>query len=70
MLLFGVCPGNKFQIQRDDQKLTAPPQGFNSVHGKAGISLNYDEIVLYNPDGALPKYIIVYQRDGEEKIAR
>ena len=70
MLLFDVCPGNKYQLRSDDEKLTAPPAGHNSVHGKAGGSLNYDELVLYNPDGALPKYIIVYTRDGEGKIAK
>lgn len=69
MLLFDVCPGNKYQLQTDDEKLTAPPEGYNSVHGKHGISLNYDELVLYNPDGALPKYIIVYSKDGDHKIA-
>ena len=70
MLLFDVCPGNKYQLQRDNETLTAPPQGYDSVHGKHGISLNYDELVLYNPDGALPKYIIVYTKDGEDKIAK
>lgn len=70
MLLFDVCPGRKYQLQRDDETLTAPPQGYNSVHGKSGIRLNYDEIVLYNPDAALPKYVIFYQKDGEHKIAK
>lgn len=70
MLLFQVCPGKKYQLQRDNETLTAPPQGYNSVHGKQGISLNYDELVIYNPDGALPQYIIVYQKDGDRKIAK
>ena len=69
MLLFEVCPGNKYQLQNDDKTLTAPPEGYNSVHGKAGGSLNYDELVLYNPDGAVLKYIIVYSKDGDCKIA-
>jgi hypothetical protein len=70
MLLFDVCPGKKYRLQRDDETLTAPPEGYNSVHGKAGIRLNYDELVLYNPDGAIPKFIIIYSKDGNEKIAK
>ena len=70
MILFDVCPGNKYDLQRDDETLTQPPSGYNSVHGKAGFSLNYDELVVYNPDGAFPKYIILYQRDGENRIAQ
>ena len=70
MLLFEICPGDTYVLQRDDETLTEPPEGFNSVDGKAGQCLNYDELVLYNPDGAFPKYIIVYQRDGENSIAK
>ena len=70
MVLLDVCPGNKYELKRDDETLTQPPPGYNSVYGKAGLSLNYDELVLYNPDGALPKYIIVYKRDSEHKIAK
>ena len=70
MVLFDVCPGNTYVLQRDDETLTQPPTGYNSVHGRAGQSLNYDELVLYNPDGAFPRYIIVYQRDGEQRIAK
>ena len=70
MILFDVCPGGKHQLQKDDIKLTAPPTGCHSVYGKAGLSLNYDELVIYNPDGALPRHIVIYQRDGEHKIAK
>ena len=70
MILFDVCPGSKYELQTDDETLTQPPPGYDSVHGKAGLGLNYDELVLYNPDGAFPKYIIVYQRDGENRIAK
>ena len=69
MLLCDVCPGNKYTLQRDNQQLTSPPQGYDSVHGQTGGSLNYEEIVLYQPDAILPKYIIVYQKDGIRKIA-
>ena len=69
MLLFDVCPGNKSNLKKDDAKLKAPPQGFDSVYGRKGVRLNYEEIVVYNADAALPKCIIVYQKDGVGKIA-
>lgn len=70
MILFEVCPGNKYCVKKTDTSFKSPPQGFDSVYGQAGVSLNYEELVVYNPDAALPKYIIVYQRDGEAKIAK
>ena len=69
MLLVDVCPGNKYNLKKGDQTLKGPPQGFDSVYGQTGVHLNYEELVVYNPDAALPKCIIVYQRDGERKIA-
>lgn len=72
MLLCDVCPGNKYVMKQDDVKLKGPPQGFDSVHGRGGSdsSLNYDELVIYNPDLILPRYIVVYQRNGIQKIAK
>lgn len=70
MILMEVCPGEKYKLKTDNETLKEPPLGFNSVYGSSGKSLNYDELVLYNPDGALPKNIIVYQLAGEHKIAK
>ena len=72
MLLCDVVPGNKFIIKNNDQKLTGPPPGFDSVYGKSGTDsvLNYDEIVVYNPDCAMPRFVIVYQKDRTHKIAK
>ncbi len=70
MLVFDVCPGNKYALKSNNEKLKGPPQGFDSVHGQTGVHLNYEELVVYNPDAALPRYIIVYQLDGEKKIAK
>ena len=70
MILFEVCPGNKHVVKKTDPSFKRPPRGFDSVYGQTGDSLNYEELVVYNPDAALPKYIIVYQRDGEAKIAK
>ena len=70
MILLEVCPGIKYELSTDDETLKEPPAGYNSVYGISGQSLNYDELVLYNPDCALPKYIIVYQHNGVHKIAK
>ena len=65
-----ILPGKKFVRTRGDQNLTQPPQGFHSVHGKTGGELNYEELVLYNPDCILPRYVIVYKKDGVHQIAK
>ena len=64
MLLCDVCPGKKCCLKKDDYTLKCPPNGFDSVYGETGpgCKLNYGEIVLYNPDAILPRYIIVYDR--------
>lgn len=39
-------------------------QGFDSITGETttfGGSLNYDELVVYRPDAALPSYLIAYK---------
>ena len=58
MFLCNVHPGRKYKLQKTDQKLKHPPQGFNSIFGVVGQDLNYPEIVLHNPDAILPRYII------------
>ena len=72
MLLCDVCPGRKYIKKSNDEKLQGPPQGYDSIHGQSGSDsvLNYDEIVLYNPDSVLPRYVVVYQKDGTYKIAK
>lgn len=60
MLLCHVCPGNKYYLKENNVTLRSPPNGFDSVYGETGRKLNYEEIVLYNPDAILPRYIIVY----------
>ena len=71
LLLCDVCPGNKYFLKRNDETLRGPPQGFDCVYGSTGGgNLNYEEIVLYNPDAILPHYVIVYQKDGIDQIAK
>ena len=69
MLLCDVCPGTKYKLKTNDQFLEGPPQGYNSIYGEHRGSLNYDELVVHNPDAVMPRYVIVYQKDGIEKIA-
>lgn len=69
MLLCDICPGNKYKQTTNDISLGGPPDGYDSVYGVSGVELNHDEIVVYNPDAVMPRYIIVYQRDGIKKIA-
>ena len=69
MLLVDILPGKKHVISTDDQNLTGPPDGCHSVYGKPGKSLNYAELVVYNPDCVMPRYIIVYVLNGVHKIA-
>ena len=70
MLLCDVCPGRKYVKTQNDENLQGPPPGYDSVHGQAGHALNYDEVVIYNPDCVLPRYVIVYQLNGTHKIAK
>ena len=70
MLLCDVLPGRKYNLTTDNVTLKGPPHGYDSVYGQMGGSLKYAEIVVYNPDAVVPRYIIVYQKDGEHKIAK
>ncbi len=63
LLLCYVHSGNKYIVEETDRDLRGPPKGYHSIYGKAGKSLNYDEIVVPESEAILPRYIIVYQRD-------
>ena len=43
---------------------------FTQFTEKPGGSLNYDEIVAYTTDAVLPQYVVVYELNGAEKIAK
>ena len=64
MLLCDVCPGNKYRLETNSQRRTGPPPGYDSVYGQVGSKLNYPEIVVYEPDAVIPRFIILYQKDG------
>ena len=63
MLLCDVCPGRKYVLQSNSQQMQGPPHGFDSIYGVGG-QLNYPEIVIHNPDAVMPRYIIMYKKDG------
>ena len=64
MLLCDVCPGRRYPLETNSQQLTGPPTGFDSVYGKVGTKLNYPELVVYDTAAVMPRYIIVYRKDG------
>lgn len=74
LLLCDVCPGRKYPMTTYDTSLNGPPAGYNSIYGQTGgvgsKKLNYEEIVLPNADAILPKYIVVYKKDGTHKLIK
>ena len=60
MLLCDVLPGNKYKWTVDDRHRPGLPPGYHSVLGEEGTRLNYPEIVVYNEDAVMPRYIIIY----------
>lgn len=68
MLLCYVCPGKKYQRIKTEESLNGPPAGYDSIYGVAGGSLNYPELVVPDSDAVLPRYIIVYKKDGVIKL--
>ena len=69
MLLCEVCPGRKYKCKNQNTTLRAPPEGYDSVYGITGGELNYEEITLFNSNAILPKYIIMYRKDGTNRLA-
>ncbi|TFY64913.1 hypothetical protein EVG20_g5789 [Dentipellis fragilis] len=60
MLLTKVAVGRGFKSLVDMRTLTAPPKGYNSVLGEVGVSLNYDELVVYRSNAIIPVYLVIY----------
>lgn len=61
MLVCEVLAGRVYKTKEDRQDLLSPPSGFDSVSGEPGMDLKYDELVLYNENAILPRYIIIYK---------
>ena len=59
-----------YELKFNDTTLLQSTTNFDCVYGRSGGTLNYDEIVVYDVDAVMPQYIIVYERDGVDKIAK
>lgn len=70
LLLCLVASGTRFETLSDHTTFTQPPQQCDSVYGKAGGTLNYPEVVVYQKEALLPQFVIVYRLDGVHKIAK
>lgn len=68
-LLCLVAQGARCELMHDKTALKEAPKGFNSVYGKKGGSLNYDEIVVFDSDAVWPQFVVVYELNGVKKIA-
>ncbi|KAG9030064.1 hypothetical protein FRB95_004598 [Tulasnella sp. JGI-2019a] len=60
MMLTTVVVGRGHKMLQDSTKLQAPPQGYHSVIGEKGGSLNYDEVVVYHNDAIRPAWLVIY----------
>lgn len=69
-LLCLVAQGARCELMQDNTALTQPPGGYDSVYGKKGGSLNYDEIVVFDSEAVWPQFVVVYKLDGVDKIAK
>ena len=69
-LLCLVAQGARCELMYNNTSLKVAPDGADSVYGKKGGSLNYDEIVVFDSDAVWPQYIVVYELNGVDKIAK
>ena len=70
MLLCEVAQGNTFKATGDMTNLTGPPSRHDSVSAIPGThsGMNYPEVAVYREDAVHPKYVIIYQKDGEKLL--
>jgi hypothetical protein len=64
MLLCKVITGKRFLTTKNIPDLQRAPEGFDAVHGQAGVDLNYDELVVYDEASVLPWCIVSYAYTG------
>ena len=63
MFMASVAAGNAFCTLEGQLDISRPPDGHDSVVGETrakGGQLNYDELVVYSEQAALPQYLVVY----------
>ncbi|KAJ7819809.1 hypothetical protein B0H13DRAFT_1661185, partial [Mycena leptocephala] len=63
MLLNRVVVGNGIKLIKNNDKLTAPPLGHDSVLAEVAATgdLNYDEVVVYDNAAIRPAYVVMYE---------
>ncbi|CAM9387144.1 unnamed protein product [Ectocarpus sp. 8 AP-2014] len=61
MFVANVASGKAFNTKKSHlPQSECPPLGCQSVVGEVGQALNYDEVVVYKEEAALPTHLIVY----------
>ncbi|CAM9848754.1 unnamed protein product [Pylaiella littoralis] len=61
MFVANVAAGKAHTTKDRDLPIKmCPPAGYDSVVGEVGQGLNYDELVVYKDEAALPTHLIVY----------
>ncbi|EGC29757.1 hypothetical protein DICPUDRAFT_158622 [Dictyostelium purpureum] len=60
MFLANVLVGKGEKYANNNQNITSPNPGYDSVLGETGFALNHDELIVYNIDQAKPSYLIIY----------
>jgi len=60
MILNKVVVGKGYKMKQDNSSLTAAPNGYDSVLGETGGSLNHDECILYSEDAVRPSWLVMY----------
>ena len=67
LLLCDVAQGQVYMAKSDMTSLTSPPSGYDSVSASPAHhhGMNYPEVAVYCEEAVMPRYIIVYQHEGE-----
>ncbi|KIM28486.1 hypothetical protein M408DRAFT_69717 [Serendipita vermifera MAFF 305830] len=60
LLLTSVVVGDPCITYGDGPQISHPPNGYDSIIGKPGSALNYDETVVYRKDAIRPVYLVLY----------
>jgi hypothetical protein len=60
MLLCNVVVGRAFKTKEGVLEPPFPRPGYDSTIGEVGPNLNYDEVVVYKEEAAIPAYLITY----------
>lgn len=70
LLLCDVAQGRVHMATADMTSLTSPPSGYDSVSASPSHhrGMNYPEVAVYQEAAVMPRYIVVYQHEGEKLL--